>query len=254
MMTRHTMTRHTRTHGNRPQAFAEAQEASRVEEMSTLITLVVCSVLTIGIILAAYLVDFKISFPLSFAPASEPAHVPPPMAPFKLSGIQLGMTPVEMASVHPEILITDHPSAGFQGEFKLGYGTYGVLFLGPDWGRQAYRISYRETFWNFSEVELRQRLKRKFGPPSVNRCGLDNPRKGWECQLQWRRPDGVVLKANTKTINVANGVSKSRLEFVALDPRLERRLNRKAEKHGVKPIKRFRSRRMSDIAAAMRGQ
>ena len=43
------MTRHTGTPRNRPQAYAEAQEASRVEEMSTLITLVVCSVLTLGI-------------------------------------------------------------------------------------------------------------------------------------------------------------------------------------------------------------
>lgn len=248
------MTRHTRTHRNRPSAYAEAKEAKRVEEMSTLLTLAVCSVLTIGITFATYLADLKIPSALSFAPASEPAHVPPPPPPFRLSGIQLGMTPVEMASVHPEILITDHPSGGIQGEFKLGYGTYGILFLGPDWGKQAYRISYRETFWNFSEIELRQRLKRKFGPPSVNRCGLENPRKGWECQLQWRRSDGVVLKASTKTSNVANGVSKSSLEFVALDPRLKSRLNRKVEKNQVKPVRGFRSQRLSSIAAALRGQ
>ena len=248
------MTRDTRTRRIRLPAYAQAEEAARVEEMSTLLTLVACSVLTLGITFAIYVTDFKIPSVFSFAPASEPAHVPPPPPPFKLSGIQLGMTPVEMASVHPEILITDHPSGGIQGEFKLGYGTYGILFLGPDWGKQAYRISYRETFWNFSEVELRQRLKRKFGPPSVNRCGLENPRKGWECQLQWRRSDGVVLKANTQTINVANGVSKSRLEFVALDPRLKSRLDRKAEKNEVKQIKRFHSQRISSIAAAMRGQ
>lgn len=248
------MTRHTRTHRNRPPANAGAREAKRVEKMSILFTLVICSVLTIAITFAAYLADLKIPSALSFAPASEPAYVPPSSPPFKLSGIQLGMTPVEMASVHPEILITDHPSGEIQGELKLGYGTYGVLFLGPDWGKQAYRISYRETFWNFSEVELRQRLKRKFGPPSVNRCGLENPRKGWECQLQWRRSDGVVLKANTKSINVANGVSKSRLEFVALDPRLKSRLNRKVEKNQVKPIRGFRSQRLSSIAAALRGQ
>ena len=248
------MTRHTRTHRYRPLAYAETGEAKRVGEMSTLLTLTVCGVLTIAITFATYVADLKIPSSLSFAPASEPAHVPPPPPPFRLSGIQLGMTPVEMASVHPEILIADHPSGGIRGEFKLGYGTYEILFLGPDWGKQAYRISYGETFWNFSELQLRQRLKRKFGPPSVNRCGLDNPRKGWECQIQWRRSDGVVLKANTKTINVANGVSKSRLEFVALDPRLKSRLNRRAEKHGVKPNKRFRSRRFSSIAAAMRGQ
>lgn len=246
------MTRHTRTHRNRPPV--ETDEAKRVEEMSTLLTLAVCSVLAIAITFAIYVADLKIPSPLSFAPASEPAHVPPPPPAFKLSGIQLGMTPVEMASVHPEILITDYPSGGIQGEFKLGYGTYGVLFLGPDWGKRAYRISYRETFWNFSEVELRQRLKRKFGQPSVNRCGLENPMKGWECQLQWRRSDGVVLKANTKTNNVANGVSKSSLDFVALDPRLKNRLNRRAEKYMVKPIRRFRSQRMSNIAAALRGQ
>lgn len=248
------MTRHTRTHRNRTLAHAETGEAKRVEEMSTLITLMVCSALTIGITFATYVADFKIPSPWFLAPASEPAPVPPPPPPFRLSGIQLGMTPVEMASVHPEILITDHPSGGIQGEFKLGYGAYGVLFLGSDWGKQAYRISYEETFWNFSEVELRQRLKRKFGQPTVNRCGLENPSIGWECQLRWRRSDGVVLKANTETINLANGVSKSRLKFVALDPRLKNRLNRKVEKNEVRPNKRFRSRRMSDIAAAMRGQ
>jgi len=64
----------------------------------------------------------------------------------------------------------------------------------------------------------------------------------------------VVLKANTKTNNVANGVSKSSLDFVALDPRLKNRLNRRAEKYMVKPIRRFRSQRMSNIAAALRGQ
>ncbi len=248
------MTRHTRIHRNRPPAYAEAEEAKRVEKMSTLLTLVICSVFTIAITFATYVADLKIPSPLSFAPASEPAHIPPPPPPFKLSGIQLGMTPVEMTSVHPEILITDHPSGGIQGEFNLDYGTYGVLFLGPDWGKQAYRISYRETFWNFSEVELRQRLKRKFGQPSVNRCGLENPRKGWECRLQWRRSDGVLLKANTKTINVTNGVSKSRLDLVALDPRLKNRLNRKVEKNEVKPIKRFHSQRISAIAAAISGK
>jgi len=78
------MTRHARTPRNRPQAYAEAQRP-KVEEMSILITLVICGVLTIGINLATFRADFKISSPLSFAPASEPApepaHVPPPPMP-----------------------------------------------------------------------------------------------------------------------------------------------------------------------------
>jgi hypothetical protein len=79
------MTRHTWTHRNRPQAYAKAQETEGVEEMLILITLVICSALTIGINLATFRADFKIYSPLSFAPASEPApepaHVPPPPMP-----------------------------------------------------------------------------------------------------------------------------------------------------------------------------
>ena len=109
------ITRHTRIRRNRSPAYAEAEEAKRFGEMSTLLTLAAGGVLTLGITFAIYLADLKIPSPFSFAPAAEPAHETPPPPPFRLSGIQLGMTPVEMASVHPEILITDHPSGGIEG-------------------------------------------------------------------------------------------------------------------------------------------
>jgi hypothetical protein len=248
------MTRHTTTHGINRRAPAGAGDALRVEDMSILATLMVCCALTLAIALATYVTDLKAPFSLPYSTTSVPAQVPPAMPPFRLSGIQLGMTPVEIASVHPEILIADHPPLGIEGKFKIGFGTYKVKFLGPHWGKQAYQISYGETFWNYSEVELRHRLKQKFGQPTVNRCRLENPRKGLQCHLQWRRADGVILKADTETINVATGGGKSHLQFVALDPRLESRLIRKVEKYQVKPVKKFFSQRMSEISAAARGR
>jgi len=203
-----------------------------IEETSTLVTLSVCSVLTLGIYLSALAPDSNGNGAFwSFRSSVQSAPVPVPvdLPPFQLSGIQMGMTPIEAGSVQPGMLLSGTGKDGQTGRFQLGHGGYTVSFSRPETGKQAYRIHYAETFWSFSGAEIRHRLKKKFGSPVVNRCGMENSNVGWVCELQWRRTDGVIIEAITKTANAAKGLSKTRLEFVALDPLLENRNTRRAE-------------------------
>ena len=139
------------------------------------------------------------------------------------------MTPLEAGSVQPEILFSRNRKGGQTGRFRLGNGAYTVSFSKPEAGKQAYRIHYTETFWSFSGGEIRQRLKNKFGAPVVNRCAMGNPNVGWECELKWHRPDGVILDAVTQTAQMAKELSKTRLEFTALDPLMENRNIRRVD-------------------------
>ena len=203
-----------------------------IEETSILVTLSVCSILTLGIYFSTFWAGSNgkeafWSFPSSVEAPQPPVSVHTP--PFQLSGIQMGMTPLEAGSVQSEIRFTRSRKGGQTGRFRLGNGAYTVSFSKPEAGRQAYRIHYAETFWSFSGAEIRQRLKNKFGAPVVSRCGMENPNVGWVCELKWQRPDGVILDAVTKTAKVAKGLSKTKLEFVALDPLLESRNNRRVE-------------------------
>jgi hypothetical protein len=202
----------------------------RIEERSILAALSVCGILTLGIYLSTSWASSHgngafWSFGSSAEAPQPPVHTPP----FQLSGIQIGMTPLEAGSVQPEILFSRNRKGGQTGRFRLGNGAYTVSFSKPEAGQQAYRIHYTETFWSFSGVQIRQRLKNKFGAPVVNRCAMENPNVGWVCELKWQRPDGVILDAVTQTAEVARGLSKTKLEFVALNPLMESRNSRPAE-------------------------
>lgn len=202
----------------------------RIEETSTLVALSVCSILTLGIYLSTSWAGSHgngafWSFGSSAEAPRPPVHTPP----FQLSGIQIGMTPLEAGSVQSEIRFSRDRKGGQTGRFRLGNGAYTVSFSKPQAGKQAYRIHYTETFWSFSGDEIRQRLKNKFGAPLVNRCGMKNPNVGWVCELKWQRPDGVILDAVTQTARVAKGLSKTKLELVALDPLMESRNSRPVE-------------------------
>ena len=58
---------------------------------------------------------------------------------------------------------------------------------------------------------------------------MGNPNVGWVCELKWLRPDGVILDAVTQTEMAAKGLSKTKLEFTALDPLMESRNSRPVE-------------------------
>ncbi len=202
----------------------------RIEEKSTLAALSVCSILTLGIYFSTswagvYGNGAFWSFGASPEAPPPPVHAPP----FQLSGIQIGMTPLEVGSVQSEIRFSRNRKGGQTGRFRLGNGAYTVSFSKPKAGKQAYRIHYTETFWSLSGDEIRQRLKNKFGAPVVSRCAMGTPNAGWVCELKWLRPDGVILDAVTQTAQVAKGLSKTKLEFVALDPLMESRNSRPVE-------------------------
>ena len=204
----------------------------RIEETSTLVTLSVCGILTLGIFLStSWAGSHGNGAPWSFGASAEALQPPVPVhtPPFQLSGIQIGMTPLEAGSVQSEIRFSRNRKGGQTGRFRLGNGAYTVSFSKPEAGKQAFRIHYTETFWSFSGDEIRQRLKNKFGATVVNRCGMENPDVGWVCELKWQRPDGVILDAVTQTAKGAKELSKTKLEFVALDPRMESRNNRRVE-------------------------
>ncbi len=200
----------------------KAKGFGRIEEMSTLITLAVCSILSLGIYLASLTVKDKGAWNLSSS-AQPSGSVTGKRQPFQLAGVQLGMTPAEAGSVVSGLRLTGNWEDRQVGRYKLGNGTYNVSFRGPGGAKQAYRLSYEETFWNLSEVELRQRLKRKFGEPAINRCNRENSKLSWECTLQWPRRDGVALDAVIWTVKMANGVRKTRLELVAVDRHIKNR-------------------------------
>ncbi|NQU62136.1 MAG: hypothetical protein HQ512_13480 [Rhodospirillales bacterium] len=174
---------------------------------------------------------------------------------FQLSGIKLGMTLAEVESVYPEIIFFGKSETGITGKFKLGNGVYNIGFNGPLVGRQAHTIGYRESFWNLSEIELRQRLVSKFGTPAANKCERVNPNLGWQCSLDWKRQDGVGLEAKTRTVNLGNGVRKSELVFVATDPVIKNRFAKKLEESKGKSVRKADKafkKRMKAISSAAR--
>ncbi len=212
---------HSRNRKGGSRIAAKPKGFGRVEEASTLITLAVCTMLSIGIYLASYAFNGKIggSYNLS---SSGPAFQNPARVkstpPFQLAGVKMGMTPLETVSLYPKIHLSGQYFGRQEGQYRLGNGIYEITFRGPDGAKQAYSLRYKEEFQNFSEAKLRQHLKRKFGRPSDIQCTKVNPVMGWECRLQWRRPDGVTIDAVTKTLAMTNGVRKTQLELNAVDP------------------------------------
>lgn len=212
---------HSRNRNGISRIAAKPEGFERIEEASTLITLAVCTMLSLGIYLASYAFNGKIGGFLNLSstgPAFQnPARVKS-MPPFQLAGVKMGMTPLETASLYPKIHLSGQYYGQQEGRYRLGNGIYEVTFRGPDGAKQAYSLRYKEEFQNFSEAELRQHLIRKFGRPSESQCTKVNPVLGWECRLQWRRPDGVTIDTVTKTFAKTNGVRKTQLELKAVDP------------------------------------
>ncbi|MBC8338767.1 MAG: hypothetical protein H8E39_08765 [Alphaproteobacteria bacterium] len=191
----------------------------RIEQTSSLVTLFICSALTLILYLSTSAIGFgSFSDKWSYRPRDEAAQpFRETLPPFGFSGIRLGMTPIETGSVHPSISMSGAPEGRQIGRFKLGNGTYTVSFMGPEAGRKSYRLHFTETYWNVSEIEIRERLKRKFGAPDINRCGMENASQGWVCRLRWQRTDNVVLEALTRTSLSTHGARSTDLEFTALD-------------------------------------
>lgn len=198
-----------------------------LEGVSPFIALAVCMLLSIGIYIgSSSFASFNVGkFRWTATSTADDAS----LAPFRLAKLQMGMTAAEMASIFPEMTFTGDPDGKQLGSYKFGNATYTVTFMGPEAGRKAFRIGYDETFLNYSEDELHQRLKSKFGQPNVNHCAMESPRRGWECQLQWQRADGVYLDAVTKTIHKFNGDRITELNFAAVDKRLESRFFESAQ-------------------------
>lgn len=212
---------HSRNRNGASRIAVKPEGFGRVEEASTLITLTVCTILSIGLYLTSYAFDGKIGGFLNLS-SSGPAFQNPArvksMPPFQLAGVKMGMTPPEAVSLYPKIHLSGNFYGPQEGRYLLGNGIYEVTFRGPDGARQAYSLRYREEFRNFSEAELRRHLIRKFGQPSQSQCTKVNPVLGWECRLQWSRPDGVTIDAVTKTFGMTNGARKTQLELNAVDP------------------------------------
>ena len=218
------MLRNIDTHIDHRSKTGNAHGIGRVEGFSSAITFCVCSVLSLGLYLSSFAVELggnnaKIWRPPSPVEAEGPKAEKPPG--FQLAGVQLGMTPVEAGWIRPEMRFSGDVDRGQRGAFNLGKGAYKVSFMGSSGAQKAYRIHYKETFSDFSEVELRHHLVVKFGTPSMTRCGKDNPLKGWECTYHWWRPDGVILDAFTRTVNNADGTFNTTINLVAVDPRIE---------------------------------
>ncbi len=234
-------------HGKGPRAGLSAWRTWRIEKTSTLVTLSVCTILTLGLYMSTFSLGSGAGWTFRSVPENAPTPVKYPA--FQLSGIQLGMTPLEAGSVQPGIILTGGRRALQKGRFRLGNGVYTVSFLGANAGKQAYRIHYAETFWNFTGIEILRRLNKKFGKPGVNRCGMENPKAGWVCRLRWRYSDDVTIYAVTRTAPVTRGVSKTRLELVALDHKLENRKKWRMQDPKKTPF----ARRMRAISSAARG-
>lgn len=215
----------------------------RIEETPTLVTLFIFSAITFALYLAT-LADISnglggIGFFRSTGKALPPHQGNIPA--FRLSGIQLGMTPVEVGSVHPSIFMSGPPAASQTGHLKIGNGDYSVSFKGPRAGRKSYRIHYTETFPDFSDSEVLERLRKKFGPPDVNRCALETAFTVRVCRLRWLRPDSVVLDAVTRSTRTARSHRATQLEFTAL--------SRRTQAHGKKNALT----RLQAISSAARG-
>ena len=214
-----------------------------IEEASTLATISICSVMT----LLLYLSTFALwpgthSDKWSFRTNREAAQpLPDTTPPFQMSGLQMGMTPIEVGSVHPSIVMSGPASSKQIGRFKIGNGHYSIFFKGPEAGRKSYQVHYTETFWDFSEIEIRERLAKKFGTPDINQCGMKNISTGWVCRFRWQRVDGIVLSAVTRSPHTPTGAQSTELEFTALDPK-----TRAYRKNSIRS-------RMQAISSAARG-
>ena len=212
---------HSRNRNGASRIAAKPKGFGRVEEVSILLTLAVCTILSIGIYLTSHAFNGKIGGFLNLS-STEPAFQDPApvksMPPFQLAGVKMGMTPPETISLYPKIHLSGQYYGQQEGRYRLGNGIYEVAFRGPDGAKQAYSLRYKEEYRNFSEAELRQHLIRKFGRPSRSQCTKVNPVLGWECRLQWHRSDGVTIDAVTKTFGMTNGVQKTQLELNAVDP------------------------------------
>ncbi len=106
----------------------------RIEETSTLVTLSVCSILTLGIYLSTFWAGSHGNGAFwSFGSSAEAPQPPVPVdtPPFQLSGIQIGMTPLEAGSVQSEIRFSRNRKGGQTGRFRLGNGAYTVSFSKP---------------------------------------------------------------------------------------------------------------------------
>lgn len=227
-------------YGNPRHKQAHKMRIGVIEDISPLIVFAVCTLLSMAIYIgSSSLFSLTVGKPgLTTASAAKDTN----LAPFRLAKLQMGMTSAEASSLYPGMIFSGNPNGKQTGSYKFGNASYTVTFLGPMGARKAYLIKYSEKFWDYSEVELRQSLKRKFGQPDVNHCSLENPAKGWECRLRWFRADGVHLDAVTKTLGSFNGTRITHLSFAAIDKSLE---NRIIEPAPVTPFKRRASMRKS---------
>lgn len=220
----------------------------RIEETSALAALSVCTILTLGLYLSPLTIGSGGGRSFHSVPEAAPP-APVKFPPFQLSGVQLGMTPLEAGSAQPGIILTGGRRAEQKGRFRLGNGVYTVSFRGAGAGKRAYRIHYAETFWNFTEIEIRRRLNRKFGKPHMDRCGMENSEAGWVCRLRWLYSGDITIDAVTRTSPAAQGMRKTKLELVALDQKMENRKKWRMEE----PNKTAFARRMRALSAAARG-
>ena len=217
--------------------------AWRIEDTPTLVTLFICSALSLALFLSTLAkIPNAPGDRRSYRSTGTSAQPFPKTIPvFRLSGIQLGMTPIEVGSVHPSIHMSGPPAARQTGRFKVGNGDYLVSFMGPQAGRKSFRIHYQETFSDFSKMEIHDRLKEKFGPPAVNRCASETAITGWVCRLRWLMPGSVVLDAQTRSTLTAHGIRTIELEITAL--------SRRTQAHG----KNTALTRLQAISKAVRG-
>lgn len=244
------MLRNIDTRNDRHSKTGRAHRIGRVEGLSSAIAFCVCSVLSLGLYLSSFAVEFRENNIKSWhAPSAAEAEEPmaEKLPAFQLAGVQLGMTPVEAIWIQPEMRLSGDVNRGQRGAFNLGKGTYKISFMGSSGARKAYRIHYKETFSDFSEVELRHYLVVKFGNPAVSNCGKNNPLEGWECTYHWWRADGVILDAITRTANNADGAPHTTINLVAVDPRIE------ALKAGGEVLKGRNNPFWSAISIAARG-
>ena len=143
----------------------------RIEETATLVALFMCAALSFTLYLSTLAnIPYGLGDKWSFHSTGKAAF-PKPIPAFRLSGIELGMTPIEVGSVYPSISMSGPPTARQTGRIRIGNGDYSISFMEPEAGRKSYRIHYTEIFSDFTEREVLERLSKKFGPPEVNQCG-----------------------------------------------------------------------------------
>lgn len=227
------------------QSLTMMMRVQSMEETSLLFVFAVCTILSMGIFASSFLPSLfggKSGWALP-APSQETIYPP-----FRLSKLQMGMTPLEVASQYPEMTFVGRSDGRQLGSTQIGYASYKITFLGPESARKAFRIRYSELFWDYSEAQLHNRLIRKFGQPDESNCPLETKASnlaGLQCRLQWWRVDGVYLDAVTKTVTMPNGARATQLNFVAVDKRLE---NRIMEPAPVVPVKAQAKKKRKNLA------